>query len=280
MAARRAAVDTPGAMCDRGPDLRSGARLLSPGSMTIGGIMRFGRGSRRGYVALLAGVLLAVLAPSASAAGDAIVNGGFETGSLVGWGHAPGHPFNVGHGWFAVSGHVSPSGFTIPGPASGRFQAVSDQIGPGSNTLFQTFRVPAHGTLSMTLWYRNRAGVFYSPQMLVPGRARNQQLRITLTRPDAGLYSLKPADVLATVFATHPGDPADLGPQQIHYDLSSLAGQLVRLRITEVDNQFFFQVGVDDVSVTDGTSSSVVPLSTAAGTATSFDMSKAVYVRR
>src|SRR3954447_1562143 len=207
------------------------------------GMKRFGVRARRASAAVLAVVMLAVAAPAASATGDAIVNGGFETGSLSGWGHAPGHPFDAGHGWFAVSGHISPSGFTIPAAPGGKFQAVSDQIGPGSNTLFQTFRVPAHATLSMTLWYRNRAGVFYSPQMLVPDAARNQQLRITLTRPDAGLYSLKPADVLATVFATKPGDPAAVGPRQIHYDLSALAGRLVRLRITEVDNQFFFQVG-------------------------------------
>ena len=243
------------------------------------GFKRLGVRARRASAAILVVVLMAVAAPAASATGNAIVNGGFETGSLSGWGHAPGHPFSAGHGWFALSGRISPSGFTIPGPPSGRFQAVSDQIGPGSNTLFQTFRVPAHATLSLTLWYRNRAGVFFSPRMLVPDAARNQQLRITLTRPDAGLYSLKPADVLGTVFATEPGDPASLGPKQIHYDLSALAGQLVRLRVTEVDNQFYFQVGVDNVTVSDGSSSSAVQLSTAAGTTGSFDMSKAVYAR-
>jgi hypothetical protein len=241
---------------------------------------RFTVRARRASAGVIAVVLLAVAAPAASATGNAIVNGGFETGSLIGWGHAPGHPFSAGHGWFAVHGRVSPSGFVIPAPPSGRFQAVSDQTGPGSNTLFQTFRVPAHATLSMTLWYRNRAGVFFSPQMLVPDEARNQQLRITITRPDAGLYSLKSQDVLATVFATEPGDPASLGPRQIHYDLSALAGQLVRLRITEVDNQFFFQVGVDNVTVGDGASTVAVPLSGALATTRSFDMSKAVYTRR
>jgi hypothetical protein len=240
---------------------------------------RFGQGTRRASVAVLAILAFAVAAPAAAATGNAITNGGFETGSLSGWGHAPGHPFNAGHGWFAYSGNISPSGFTIPAPPSGHFAAVSDQIGPGSNTLFQTFRVPAHATLSMTLWYRNRNVLFYSPQMLVPDQARNQQLRITITRPDAGLYSLKPADMLATVFATEPGDPASLGPKQIHYDLSSLAGQLVRLRITEVDNQFYFQVGVDDVTVSNATSATALTLSGGAGTVARFDMSKAVYSR-
>jgi len=60
----------------------------------------------------------------------------------------------------------------------------------------------------------------------------------------------KPTDLLATVFRTHPGDPASLPPTVVQYDLSALAGRLVRLRIAEVDNLFFFQVGVDGVSVT------------------------------
>jgi hypothetical protein len=239
----------------------------------------FGVRTRRSLVAIVALGLAAGFAPAASASGNAIQNGGFETGSMVGWGHAPGHPIQAGHGWFVYSGRTSPSGFTIPAPPSGRFAAVSDQIGPGSNTLFQTFRVPAHATLSMTLWYRNRNGAFYSPKMLVPDAARNQQLRITLTRPDAGLYSLKPADVLATVFATEPGDPPSLGPTQIHYDLSALAGRLVRLRITEVDNQFFFQVGVDNVTVSGGATSTSVALSGTGRTAARFDMSKAMYRR-
>lgn len=238
-----------------------------------------GAGTGRALLTVVALAAAAVFAPSASATGDAILNGGFETGSMVGWGHAPGHPINAGHGWFVYSGNVSPSGFTIPAPPTGRFAAVSDQIGPGSNTLFQTFRVPAHATLSLTLWYRNRNGAFYSPRMLVPGAARNQQLRITLTRPDAGLYSLKPQDLLGTVFATEPGDPASLGPTQIHYDLSALAGQLVRLRVTEVDNQFFFQVGVDDVTVSGGSGAASVRLFAASQGASRFDMSKAVYVR-
>ena len=240
----------------------------------------YGVGARRSLLAVVSLALVGVFAPAASAAGSGIQNGGFETGSFVGWGHAPGHPFDAGHGWFVYSGRVSPSGFTIPAPPSGRFAAVSDQIGPGSNTLFQTFRVPAHATLSMTLWYRNRNGLFYSPRMLVPDEARNQQLRITLTRPDAGLYSLKPADMLGTVFATEPGDAASFGPTQIHYDLSALAGRLVRLRITEVDNQFFFQVGIDNVAVSGGSGTASVALSAVSRTTGDFDMRKAVYVRR
>jgi hypothetical protein len=210
------------------------------------------RVSRPLLAAAVALVAAAGVVPLATAATNAIRTGGFETGNMVGWGHAPGHPERVFHGWFVYgAGDNSPlSDFVIPSPPQGKFAAVADQLGPGSNMLFQTFRVPDDGTLRLTLWYENRAEEFFSPRMLVPEERRNQQLRIDLTRPNAGLYSLKPDDVLATVFRTHPGDPASLPPTVVQYDLSALAGRLVRLRIAEVDNLFFFQVGVDAVSVT------------------------------
>ncbi|MDX6552534.1 MAG: hypothetical protein QOH74_1022 [Gaiellales bacterium] len=212
---------------------------------------RFGVGARRVLVVGVALLSAASVTSLASAATNAIQNGGFETGNMAGWGHAPGHPGAVGHGWFVYSGDLSPlSGLPIPTPPDGTYAAVADQTGPGGNVLFQTFRVPDNGMLALTLWYENRAEVFFSPRMLVPGAARNQQVRIDLTLPNAGLYSLKSHDVLANVFRTRPGDPASLAPTVVQFDLSPWAGRLVRLRIAEVDNQFFFNVGVDAVSVT------------------------------
>jgi hypothetical protein len=54
----------------------------------------------------------------------------------------------------------------------------------------------------------------------------------------------------------------------------------VRLRITEVDNQFFFQVGIDNVAVSGGSGTASVALSAVSRTTGDFDMRKAVYVRR
>ena len=104
----------------------------------------------------------------------------------------------------------------------------------------------------MTLWYANYNEVFYTPNMLVPGDEfqPDQQLRIDLTLPNAGLYSLKPHDVVANVFRTVKGSPAVRFPHTLTYNLAPWAGRTLRLRIAEVDDQFFFNVGVDSVRVT------------------------------
>jgi len=204
-------------------------------------------------VAALSLVALATGGALATGSTNVLVNGDFETGSMSGWGHAPGHPLVVLHGWFAYHGTVAPiSGAPVPPPPQGKTAALVDQAGPGGNVLFQTFRVPSNGQLSMTLWYANYAGVFFTPRMLVPGPAPDQQLRIDLTLPNAGLYSLRPSDIVANVFRTVPGDPLAVAPHTISFNLAPWAGRLVRLRIAEVDNQFFFSAGVDSVQVSGG----------------------------
>jgi hypothetical protein len=55
---------------------------------------------------------------------------------------------------------------------------------------------------------------------------------------------------LATVFRTEVGDPLSMEPTPMTVDLSQFAGSTVRLRFAEVDNQFLFVAGVDDVKVT------------------------------
>jgi hypothetical protein len=215
-------------------------------------------------VAALGLVVLATGGSLASGSTNVLVNGDFETGSMSGWGHAPGHPLRTSHGWFAYHGDVAPlSGAPVPPPPQGRTAALADQTGPGGNVLFQTFRVPKSGQLSMTLWYVNWAGVFFTPRMLVPGPAPDQQLRIDLTLPNAGLYSLRPSDIVANVFRTVPGDPVAVSPHTITFNLAPLAGRLVRLRIAEVDNEFFFTAGVDSVQVTGSGALTQVPLRSA-----------------
>jgi hypothetical protein len=56
------------------------------------------------------------------------------------------------------------------------------------------------------------------------------------------------AGVLMNVFRTQPGDRRRF-PIPISANLTAFAGQTVRLRIVEVDNQFYFNVGIDAVSI-------------------------------
>lgn len=98
--------------------------------------------------------------------------------------------------------------------------------------------------------YRNDAAAFFSPNSLSESSGPNQQFRIDVVKPGAPIRSLATGDVLANVFGTKPGDPRTRTPFAVTYDLTPFAGQTVRLRFAEVDNQFFFRVGVDAVGIT------------------------------
>ena len=49
------------------------------------------------------------------------------------------------------------------------------------------------------------------------------------------------------MFRTDPGDPNRLEPTEVSVDVSKLAGQTVRLRITQVDNQGPMSAGIDNI---------------------------------
>lgn len=207
------------------------------------------RHMRRMLAAALAGAAAAALTTPAAVAREdepALTNGGFETGTFAGWHTAD--VGNTGDGWSVAGGTVSPvSGFTIPAPPQGVSQAVVDQTGPGSHVLYRDIRVDDDLGLTISLWYANRAGVFFTPRTLDPFSQSNQQLRVDLVRPTARLRSMKASDILATIFRTRVGAPAQIAPRVLRRDLSRFEGRTVRLRIAEVDNQFFFQAGVDAV---------------------------------
>ena len=196
-------------------------------------------------------VLTVVAVPGTATAHEDphVRNGGFETGTLAGWRTA--ELGNEGDGWSAAMGRVSPvSGFRIPAPPQGRWQAVVDQTGPGSHLLFQSFEVDDDESgLRLTLWYRNRNNRFFTPRTLDPFSRPNQQLRVDLMRPGAPARSMAAGDILATVFRTKVGDPLQMAPRVLRWDLSRFEDRTIRLRIAEVDNQFFFQAGVDAVRV-------------------------------
>jgi len=182
--------------------------------------------------------------------GEALItsNPGFETGDFSGW-----TVVNEAHGsgnWFVYSGTLSPlSGFTIPAPPNGAFAATTDQGGPGSHILYQDLVVPAVAPPPLTFvsYYENRAGIFFTPPTLdALSSGPNQQYRIDLMNPAAPVDSVVAGDILLNIFQTQVGDPPTMAPRRFIVDLTPFAGQTVRLRFAEVDNQFFFQAGVDD----------------------------------
>jgi hypothetical protein len=187
-----------------------------------------------------------------------IVNGGFEAGggSLASWNVV--NQFGSTGTWFLQNGTLSPfTGFGVPSPSGPTHAAMTDANNPGSHLLYQDFVVPSSlttATLSFDRFIGNRLDHFHSPDTLDAfGDQLQAQARVDIITTSANLFSVAPGDVLLNVFQTMPGDPRVSGYRTVNVDLASfLAGHLgetLRLRFAEVDNEYYFQFGVDRVGL-------------------------------
>jgi hypothetical protein len=190
--------------------------------------------------AVFVAVLLLVTRTSTADTVQLVNNGGFETGNFSGWGTA-----DQGNGSWTISTLAS----------GGTYAARSNQGGPGVHILYQTFVVPTDvtfATLSFDRSMDNHAA-FYSPDTLSYTSAANQQARVDIMTSTSDLYSVASGDVLMNVFRTQPGDTITAPFVTSSSDLASLlaskAGQTLRLRFAEVDNQGNFFVGIDKVGL-------------------------------
>jgi hypothetical protein len=180
-----------------------------------------------------------------------VPNGGFETGDFTHWNGA--NQIQGSGDWFVYSGTESPlSGFTIAAPPQGNFAATTDQQEPGSHVLYRNIKLQddMRHELSFFLYYRNRAGEFFTPDTLDFRVEPNQQYRVDILRPKADPFTVNPNAIRATLFRTEVGDPNRLAPTLLTFNLTRFEGRTVRLRFAEVDNQDFFQASVDRVRVT------------------------------
>jgi carbohydrate binding protein with CBM4/9 domain len=206
-------------------------------------------------LASVSAILLALLAPP-SAGAATVVNGDFEAGALSGW-QVQNSSYNGSEGsWYEYEGAES----SQP-PAQGTYAATTDQEGSGTHILYQDVALEpgfTH-TLSMTVYYDSHAPLTNPmPNTLNSSggpsattfEQSNQQYRIDVIRPSAPIDSLSPSDVLTTVFATKAGDPETLSPTVVTASLTPFAGQTVRIRLAEVDNENPFNAEVDAVSIT------------------------------
>ncbi|HET7416575.1 MAG TPA: hypothetical protein VFJ61_02965 [Solirubrobacterales bacterium] len=210
----------------------------------------------RFLLAVAAAALL--LAPAAPAGAATVVNGDFESGTLGGWTVVNVPAAEPTGDWYAYTGTTPPipSPPTVPPPPAGSFAAITAQGEQGTHVLYQDVALEASDThqLSLIAYYDSPSSPPETPQ---PNSLRlegvldppNQQYRIDVIKPSASIYSLAPGDVLATVFATKTGDPKEMGPTTYTADLTPFAGQTVRLRLAEVDNQGELYAGVDNVAI-------------------------------
>ncbi len=160
-----------------------------------------------------------------------VVNGGFETGDFSGWTTAPGT--NAG---FVINNGVvyPPSGDSPTTPFDGNFSALADQPPPAISVLYQDIALPANAGV-ITLSWADRIRNF------APDFATNQQFSVEICDTNNSL--------LATLYATQPGDPALGDWTQRSANISAYGGQTIRLTLVANAGLNYLDAHVDDVSV-------------------------------
>jgi len=196
---------------------------------------------------------LAALNSARALGPNLIVNGDFETGTLAGWGE-----FDQAGGsgtWFISNpGANAPlSGIpTAPNGLGGNFYALSDQTGPGCHVLLQSFTLGAATTvnLSWQMFVNSSDGSFNSGGLdytILPTPA--EYGRVDLLTGTATPFSTAGADVLANFYAGNDPQVNNPNPYAPYSFNVNLPAGTYQIRFAEVDNQSFFNMGVDNVSV-------------------------------
>lgn len=192
--------------------------------------------------------------PPSSATPSSIVLEDFESGDLDDW-----RLIDSGNGqWFVYEdGAFSPDPlhegvmamFRVPDPPQGRFALTSDSIGSGTHILYRDVRLNGRLRLHASPFYVTHGHPpFNEPATFAHDRpASLQQFRIDVMDPAAPIDSVADGDVLVNVFRTTPGGPVSLPATEVSVDLSTLAGQVVRVRIAKADNRGPLRAGVDDL---------------------------------
>jgi len=160
------------------------------------------------------------------------LNGGFESGTFTNW-----VKVNSGLGdWVINDGTYVPPG---PGgatlPFAGSFSALSEQTGGGLHTIYQDILIPS-GTTSATLSWVDQIRNF-APQFTTDSQYFHVEIRGTND------------SLLQIAFTTQPGDPLTNDWTARSFDLSAYAGQTIRIAFVESDSLFYFNVGLDNISI-------------------------------
>jgi hypothetical protein len=203
-------------------------------------------------LATLAALSLTALA--SHAAGNLIVNGDFETGSYAGWNSNVQSGSSGGLNVVANGAGNSPiSGFAYQANAAGgNFFSITDQTGPGSYSLTQSFTLASAGTvhISFDMFANDQAGVIFAN-----GRdfntSPNQNAEVDILTGSADAFTNASSDIVSVLYGPGADNLSNNpNPWTSYSDDLSLAAGTYQIRFAETDNQGFFQQGVDNVSVT------------------------------
>jgi hypothetical protein len=184
---------------------------------------------------------------AAVAIAGTVVNGSFEH-KFKGWKK----DFNGAGQWVVES---APGSLASP-PPKGDHAAYTHQGDPSSNVLYQDVKLARqkkHDLSFILAYHADAPGGFVTPENLnedpMGGSNDNEQFRMDVMKPSAGLRSLDDSNVLKKVYRTEEGYPTDSDWFTVEANLTKFAGRTVRLRFVEVDNQGLFTVGLDGVKV-------------------------------
>jgi PEP-CTERM motif len=197
---------------------------------------------------------LGLTAPWAVAV-ELLTNGNFETGTLAGW--AVTDQAGGTGSWFnSVPSTATPisGNATASNLFGGSFYAVSDQTGPGAHALTQSFVVAPGATsvfLSFQMFVNNwNPTTIIDPVGLDFTVSPNQHGRVDLLTAGATAFDTG-AGVLSNIYIG--ADTGELPHPWLDYlyDITALVGGggTFQIRFAEVDNQLFFNMGVDNVSI-------------------------------
>jgi hypothetical protein len=202
------------------------------------------------------GIGVFVLASTFAHADSLIINGNFETGTFAGWttNVQSGSSGNLSiaqnnGGSSPISGHL----YAL-NPSGGNSFAITDQTGPGSYSLIQSFTV-APGTTNVTVSFdlfanNYGAGVFNNGRNFSPVSTPNQNAEVDILLGGANPFTNNAADIVSILYG--PGADTGANPHpwtSYGIDLGALAPGVYQIRFAETDNAGFFNMGIDNVQV-------------------------------
>jgi hypothetical protein len=170
-----------------------------------------------------------------------VVNGDFESGNTNGW-----TVLNSGTTWNMNNGSFVPCGASVAtAPISGAYDIVSSQCGGSIASFYQDITLASSFETISLSWIdriRNQHSAYADP---------SQEFKVRLFDSNLGLIS--------EVFSTDPGDALlQIGPNSRVFDmtseLSSYAGQQIRLEFFQQTQLFHFNVNLDNISLESQTS--------------------------
>lgn len=208
---------------------------------------------RNTFIAACVGVVLA----QPAAAVELITNGDFETGNYTGW-TAGVQAGSNGNLFIDTPGTTAPaSGLaTAANALGGSFYSLTDQNGGGAYSLTQSFTVPV-GTTSVQLSFQmfandwSNVGPIINPAGLDYTAGANQHARVDILVNGAAAFTNLAADIVTNLYLGVDGGTDPNAYTSYVFDLTGTLtpGQTYQIRFGEVDNQLFFNQGVDNVSI-------------------------------